>query len=82
MIILGTHGFFLMKNKIETRSLLDSFVNYVKKQFNKCVKIMRTDNGAEFDYKNLYNSFGILHQTSCVETPQQNSCRDLKSRRI
>jgi len=71
-----------MKNKSETRSLLDSFVNYVKTQFNKCVKIMRTDNGAEFDYKNLYNSFGILHQTSCVETPEQNSIVERKHQHI
>jgi len=60
---------FLMKNKGETRSSIDSFVPYVKTQFNKFIRTVRSDNISEFDYKTLYNSYGILHQTSCVETP-------------
>ncbi|CAA0842865.1 Uncharacterized mitochondrial protein AtMg00710, partial [Striga hermonthica] len=32
-----------------------------------------TNNGSEFFLKQFYTDFGILHQTSCVETPQQNA---------
>ena len=39
----------------------------------QCVKVTRTDNGLEFKLgpmKNFYAEKGILHQTSCVDTPQ------------
>ena len=60
---------FLMKNESETRFILDNFVIYIRNQFNKCINIMRTYNGSEFNYKELYDKFGIMHQTSCIETP-------------
>jgi len=61
---------FIMKNKSETRSLFNDFVKYARTQFSKNVKIIRSDNGSEFNYKDFYNNFGIIHQTTCVETPQ------------
>jgi len=36
------------------------------------VKIIRSDNGQEFKDQHalaFYNSKGIVHQTSCVDTP-------------
>lgn len=36
------------------------------------LKIIRTDNGPEFFMPQIYASKGIIHQTSCVESPQQN----------
>ena len=73
---------FLMKNKSETRFILDNFVIYIWNQFNRCIKIMRTDNGSEFNYKELYDKFDIMHQTSCVETPQQNVVVERKHQHI
>jgi len=73
---------FLMRNKSETRSLLENFVIYVKTQFNKCIKTIRSDNGVEFNYKALYEKNEILHQTSCVGTPQQNSVVERKHQDI
>ena len=60
---------FHMHSKSETRKLLLNFVIYIKNQFEKNIKIIRSDNGPEFDYTDLYNSYGIEHQKSCVETP-------------
>jgi len=47
----------------------------VKTQFNKVVKILRSDNRLEFKSRPMnefYARYGIIHQTSCVNTPQQN----------
>jgi len=73
---------FLMKNKGETKSLLHSFVTYVKTQFDKQIKIIRTDNGFELNHKVFYDSHGIIHQTSCIEMPQQNSVVERKHQHI
>jgi len=51
---------------------LPRFVNMVKNQFKKDVKIVRSDNGLEFKSGStlkFYAEKGILHQTSCVDTP-------------
>jgi len=72
----------LMKNKSETRDLLQSFIVHVKNQFCKNVKIIRTDNGKEFYWKEFYEKHGIIHQTSCNETPQQNSIVERKHQHI
>ena len=63
---------FLMKLKSETRNLIENFIIFVRNQFNVIVKTIRSDNGAEFVYPELYNKYGILHHTSCVATPQKN----------
>jgi hypothetical protein len=44
----------------------------IKTQFNHSVKIIRSDNGPEFLMNDYYSSLGIIHQTSCVESPEQN----------
>ncbi|KAK2406745.1 putative mitochondrial protein [Trifolium repens] len=62
----------LLKNKSETRSKLVGFIKMIETQFNAKIKIIRSDNGVEFLMPEYYSSKGILHQRSCVETPQQN----------
>ena len=44
----------------------------VETQFEKRVKMIRSDNGPEFMLNEYYFMKGILHQKSCVATPQQN----------
>ena len=44
----------------------------VSTQFNCKVKTIRSDNGSEFYLKDFFQSNGILHQLTCVDTPQQN----------
>ncbi|XP_074336283.1 uncharacterized protein LOC141673437 [Apium graveolens] len=58
---------------------------HVKNQFASSIKVMRTDNGTEFLNKllaSIYNALGIIHQTSCVYTPQQNSLVERQHRHI
>jgi transposase InsO family protein len=62
----------MMKNKSEASEKIRSFVYMVENQFEKKVKTVRSDNGPEFLMQDFYAKKGILHQKSCVYTPQQN----------
>ncbi|KAK1408324.1 hypothetical protein QVD17_39996 [Tagetes erecta] len=57
----------------------------LKTQFNATVKIFRSDNGTEFVNNQTYDFFrkqGIIHQTSCSYTPQQNGVAERKHRHL
>ena len=71
-----------MKSKAETQSHLKSFVAFVERQFDTKVKMIRSDNGSKFSMKQFYNESGIIHQTSCVETPQQNAIVERKHQHL
>jgi hypothetical protein len=73
---------FLMKNKHETRTLVKNFVRLVHTQFSCKIKMIRSDNGSEFLMDPFYNEHGIVHQRSCVETPEQNAVVERKHRHI
>jgi hypothetical protein len=72
----------LMKNKSETRTHVQNFIKTVETQHNHIVKSIRTDNGPEFQMPQFFASKGILHQTSCVESPQQNGRVERKHQHI
>jgi hypothetical protein len=61
-----------MKDKSETRQHVIDFIKMIEIQHKSHVKIVRSDNGVEFLMPQFYSSKGIIHQTSCVETPEQN----------
>ena len=61
-----------MKHKSEVKHHLQGFIKLVQTQFNKTIKIVRSDNGTKFLLHNLYHEYGIQRQTSCGQTPQQN----------
>ena len=69
---------FLMKCKSETCLLIQSFYSYVETQFNKKIKVLRSDNGLEFNMIDFYRIKGIIHEKSCVNTPQQNGIVERK----
>jgi hypothetical protein len=73
---------YLMQHKSEARSLLQSFINLVENQFSTTIKIIRNDNGPEFTIPSFYSDKGIIHQTSCVSTPQQNGVVERKHRHL
>jgi len=73
---------YMMHSKGETRSLLRNFIIFAKNQYGKNIKIIRSDNGPEFCYTDLYNQYGIDHQRSCVETPQQNAIVERKHQHV
>lgn len=75
----------LLKLKSESLEILKMFCNFVKNQFEKSVKIVRSDNALKFDdsgCKEFFGKLGIIHQTSCVDRPQQNGRVERKHRNI
>lgn len=74
---------YLLINKLEVFESFMSIFALVDRQFDKNIKIVRSDNGTEFNcLKNYFLSKGILFQTSCVGTPQQNDRVERKHRHI
>jgi hypothetical protein len=71
-----------MYQKSQTRYFIQSFFKLVATQFNLKVKILRSDNGVEFNMEDFFASQGTLHQLSCVETPQQNSIVERKHQHL
>ena len=74
-----------MAHKSNAFPLLKTFVTFVEKKFSTCVKVLRSDNGMEFkDHSatEFYKEKGIIHQTSCVDTPQQNGVVERKHRHL
>ncbi|KAL2923679.1 Retrovirus-related Pol polyprotein from transposon TNT 1-94 [Bienertia sinuspersici] len=75
----------LLKYKSDVVSILDSFFNYVETQFGTKVACVRSDNARELtegDMKRIYALRGIIHQTSCYETPEQNAIVERKHRHL
>ncbi|GJY30198.1 retrovirus-related pol polyprotein from transposon TNT 1-94 [Tanacetum coccineum] len=72
---------YLLVNKSDVSHTIKMFLAMVEKQFNKQVKIIRSDNGTEFVcMKQFFLDHGIVFQTSCVGTPQQNGRVEQKHR--
>ncbi|KAJ0534888.1 putative RNA-directed DNA polymerase [Helianthus annuus] len=76
---------YLLTSKTEVFDNLCSFYELMLTQFEKKIKVIRSDNGTEF-VNNQMNIFcknkGILHQTSCAYTPQQNGVVERKHRHL
>jgi len=75
----------LMSSKSNAFPILQSFIIFVKNQFNVSVRIIRSDTGMEFQDNTallFYAEHGIIHQKSCVETPQQNGIVERKHKHL
>jgi len=57
---------------------LKNFGVFVQTQSETAIKVIRNDNGTEFFMTNFCINKGIVHQTSCVNTPQKNSIVERK----
>jgi transposase InsO family protein len=74
---------YLLMDKREVSQNLKDYFSLVERQFNKQVKIFRSDNGTEFTcMKKYFLEHGIIFQTSCTATPQQNGRVERKHRHI
>ena len=69
---------FPLKQKSKVVKILEDFVVFIQTEFEIGIKVIRSDNGIEFFMTNFFSNKGIIHQTSCVNTPQQNSIVERK----
>ena len=64
---------YLLALKSNALSVIKLFGNkFVENQFGVSTKTIRSDNALEFkdgECKEFFGDQGILHQTSCVDTP-------------
>ena len=76
----------LMVTKDEAFHLITSFVAMARTQFNGIVKTIRSDNALELGLSKealrFFADNGIIHQTSYVQTPQQNGVVERKHRHL
>jgi len=72
----------LLKSKSEVSQHVKNFISLIENRFHITPKTIRSDNGPEFLLHSFYDSTGILHHRSCVETPQQNGRVERKHQHI
>ncbi|GKA50903.1 ribonuclease H-like domain-containing protein, partial [Tanacetum coccineum] len=76
---------YLIKSKDEVPHFITVFYNLIENQFKRKIKVFRSDNGTEFVHQTvtkLCSDKEIIHQTSCVYTPQQNGIVERKHRHL
>jgi hypothetical protein len=68
-----------MKHKNEVFRCFQDFYAYVKNQFHTQVQVIRTDTEyVNKEFGAFLSAEGILHQTSCPDTPPQNGVAERK----
>ncbi|CAN1770862.1 Retrovirus-related Pol polyprotein from transposon TNT 1-94 [Linum perenne] len=76
---------FLMKEKSETTDIFQEFHTMVRTQFNEGIQVLKTDNAHDYFNASLgsfLKQHGIIHASSCVDTPQQNGIAERKNRHL
>ncbi|KAL8108292.1 hypothetical protein AgCh_024661 [Apium graveolens] len=75
----------LLQHKSDVPAVFANFVAYAEKQFNGKVLCVRSDNALELTegtLKAFYLQKGIINQTTCSYTPQQNGVVEHKHRHL
>ena len=73
---------YFHKHKSEVFNVFVKFYNMILTQFHTRLKILRSDNGGEYvshKIKHFFLEHGMLHQTTCLDTPQQNGVAERKN---
>ena len=76
---------YLLHDKSEVATMFENFYTMISTQYDSKIQFLRTDNGTEYFNETLNNFLlkkGMLYQSSCVNTPQQNGVSDRKNRRL
>lgn len=73
---------FLLKQKSDVSLIFPIFHKMVKTQFGVDIKRIRSDNAKDYFNQVLspyFQNHGIVHESSCVNTPQQNGVAERKN---
>ena len=76
---------YLMKSRFELFSHFSAFFAEIQTQFHVSVQTLRSDNTKEYlsePFQPFMLQHGILHQTSCVDTPSQNGVAERKNKHL
>ena len=85
MTLEGLCGFFLSNIRVMLAIVSLVFIKMLQVQFRKNIKRIRCDNGGEFTSNlmlQFYKEKGILLETTCPHTPQQNGVVERKHRHL
>ena len=72
---------YLLKQKSEVSQTFQNFFQMIRNQFGTAIKRFRSDNAKDYFNQTLssfFNTHGIIHESSCVHTPQQNGVTERK----
>ena len=76
---------YFLKDRQHVFNVIQSYFAEIMNQFSPLPRVFRINNTLKFlqsDLQNYYTSKGILHQTSCAHTSQQNGVAKHKHRHI
>jgi hypothetical protein len=71
----------LMKSKGDINVLFQQFYKMMSAQYNAKIQALRSDNSTEYigcEFQQYLRTHGIIHQTTCPHTPQQNGVAERK----
>ena len=74
-----------MENRSELFAIFQTFYNEIKNQFGISISTLHSDNAREYlstQFQTFMATNGMLHQTSCAHTPQQNGVAERKNRHL
>ena len=73
---------FLMKEKYETATIFQFFRTMISTKFKSQIHVLKTDNAKDY-FNSILGSYlskhGIVHISSCMDTPQQNGVAERKN---
>ncbi|XP_052730972.1 retrovirus-related Pol polyprotein from transposon TNT 1-94 isoform X1 [Vigna angularis] len=73
---------YLLKQKSDVSTIIPIFHSMIRTQFGVNIKRFRTDNARDYFNQTIssyFQSNGIIHDSSCVYTPQQNGVAERKN---
>jgi len=76
---------FLLHEKSKAENVFKTFYKMIQTQFQTHIQVFRSDNSKEYFNEILGNFFeqnGIVHQSSCNNTPQQNGVAERKNKHL
>ena len=74
-----------MKSRTELFSVLKKFFAEIHNQFHTSICILRSENALKYLYAQFFDflsSHGIIYQSFCAYTPQQNGVAERKNRHL
>jgi len=76
---------YMLKNKSDVFAKFKEWKVMIEKQYNVCVKRLRTDNGGEYtsrEFESYLLSEGIVHEKTIPKTPEQNGVSERMNRTL